>query len=258
MYFIAQEAAMLSGFNLNELFIFPIRDQEARKHFLLGCLIYLAGFFIPIVPWLIVAGYNAILVRQIWNGEKPHLVKWGHWESLFTDGARMLGIRLIYSSPLLILFAVLFLLSFVFPFFSISLQNSSDPNFGTMYMLWALLLAGISLLMMPLSLAVGLLVPAAEIHMIVKDDFRAGLQFKEWWLIFKNNWGGFVVALAILYGLMMVMSFAMQILFMTIVLICLVPFLMAAISMYSAVIQYVAYAKAYKDGQDKVSMTVAP
>ena len=59
---------MLFGFNLNDLFIFPIRDQEARKHFLVGCLLYLAGFIIPIVPWLIVAGYNAILIRQVLNG----------------------------------------------------------------------------------------------------------------------------------------------------------------------------------------------
>jgi hypothetical protein len=29
---------------------------------------------------------------------------------------------------------------------------------------------------------------------------------------------------------------------------------MPAISMYSAVIQYVAYAKAYKDGQEKLAM----
>jgi hypothetical protein len=258
MHFITQEAAMLSRFDLNDLFIFPIRDQEARKHFLMGCLIYLAGFFVPVVPWLITAGYNAILIRQVLNGERPHLVKWEHWESLFKDGARLLGIRLIYSSPLLILFALIFLLSFVFPFFPVFKQNGDNQSIGTMYLLWALLLTGMFFLMMPLSLAVGLLVPAAEVHMILKDDFKAGLELKEWWLIFKNNWGGFVVALAILYGLMMVMSFAMQILFMTLVLICLVPLLIAAISMYSAVIQYVVYAKAYKDGQDKVSMALVP
>ena len=123
-----------------------------------------------------------------------------------------------------------------------------------MYFIVILLFTGIFLLVMPLSIAVGLLVPAVEVHMIAKDDFSAGFQSKEWWLIFKKNWGGFVVALAILYGLLMVMSFAMQILFMTLVLICLLPFLMAVIAMYSAVIQYVAYAKAYKDGQYKLSM----
>ena len=245
---------MLFGFNLNDLFIFPFQDQEARKHFLIGCLIYLAGFFIPIIPWLIVAGYNTILIRQVLNGEKPHLVKWENWEALLKDGARLIGVRLIYSSPLLILLAAIFVLSFVFPFFSVLIQNSDNQSMGAMYLVWVLLLMGTSLVIMPLSLAIGLIVPAAEIHMIAKDDFSAGFQVKEWWLIFKNNWGGFVVALAIVYAVAMVMSFAMQILFITFVLICLLPLFIAVISVYSAVIQYVAYAKAYKDGQDKLSL----
>lgn len=245
---------MLFGFNLNDLFIFPFQDREARKHFLIGCLIYLAGFFIPIIPWLIVAGYNTILIRQVLNGEKPHLVKWENWEALLKDGARLIGVRLIYSSPLLILLAAIFVLSFVFPFFSVLIQNSDNQSMGAMYVVWVLLLTGTSLVIMPLSLAIGLIVPAAEIHMIAKDDFSAGFQVKEWWLIFKKNWGGFVVALAIVYAVAMVMSFAMQIIFITFVLICLLPLFMAVISLYSAVIRYVAYAKAYKDGNDKLSM----
>jgi hypothetical protein len=244
---------MLSGFNLNELFIFPFEDQEARKNFFIGCLVYLACFVIPIIPWLIVAGYNAILIRQVLNGEKPHLVKWENWEALFKDGARLIGIRLIYSSPLLVLFAAIFVLSFVFPLFPVFLQNGDNQSIGGMYLLWMLLLTAIFLLVMPLSIAVGLIVPAAEIHMVEKDDFTAGFQVKEWWPIFKKNWGGFVVALAILYGVTIVMSFAMQIIFVTIVLICLLPLVMPVISMYSAVIQYVAYAKAYKDGRDKLA-----
>jgi hypothetical protein len=245
---------MLFGFNLNDLFIFPFQDQEARKHFLTGCLIYLAGFLIPIIPWLIAAGYNAILIRQVLNGEKPHLVKWGNWETLLRDGARLVGLRLIYSSPLLILLFVIFILSFVFPFFPIVFQNSDSQSIASMYLVVVLLFTATFFLVMPLSLAIGLIVPAAEVHMIVKDDFGAGFQFREWWLIFKKNWGGFVVALAILYAVSMVISFAMQIIFMTLILICLLPLFMPALSMYSAVIQYVAYAKAYKDGQEKLSM----
>jgi uncharacterized protein DUF4013 len=69
--------------------------------------------------------------------------------------------------------------------------------------------------MMPLSLAIGLIVPAAEIHMIAKDDFSAGFQVKEWRPIFKRNWGGFVVALAILYALWMALSIIMQLMFIS-------------------------------------------
>lgn len=243
---------MLVGFNLNNLFLFPIQDQEARRHFLTGCLIYLASFFIPILPWLVLLGYNAILIRQVLNGEKPHLVRWENWEALLKDGVKLLGIRLIYSSPLLALMLPLFLLSFAFPLFPILSQNSDGQSIGAVYLIFALIIMGISLLIMPMSLAVGLIVPAAEIHMIANDDFRAGLRFKEWWSIFRKNWGGFVVALAIVYALMMVMSFAMQIMFVTIILICLLPIFMPVISMYSAAVQYVAFAQAYKIGKDKL------
>ena len=246
---------MLFGFNLNDLFIFPIRDQEARKHFLVGCLLYLAGFIIPIVPWLIVAGYNAILIRQVLNGEQPHLVKWKDWEALLKDGARVAGIRLIFMGPLLILFGGMMILFLVFPLSASLFENGDSQVFGTLYVILMMIFTASMVLVMPLSLAIGLLAPAAEIHMLAKDDFSAGFQFREWWPIFKQNWGGFVVALAILYGISMVTSFAMQILLMTFILICLLPFFLAAISMYSGVIQYVAYAKAYKDGQEKLALS---
>jgi len=252
--FIAQEAGMLFGFDLSELFVFPFRDSESRKHFLVGCFIFLAGFVIPILPWLIASGYNAILMRQVLNGEKPHLVPWENWEALLKDGAKLFGIRLVYSSPLILLLVPILLLSFAFPFFSLFAQNGDSQNVGTAYFTFILLITGISLLIMPLSLAIGLILPAAEVHVIAKDDFMAGFQVREWWPIFKKNWSGFVVALAILYGLMMVTSFAMQILFMTLILICLLPILLPAISMYSMIIQYVTFTQAYKDGRDRLSM----
>ena len=65
---------------------------------------------------------------------------------------------------------------------------------------------------------------------------------------------GFVVALAILYALMMVMSFAMQIMFMTIVLMCLFSVVWPAIWMYYTIIQYVAFTQAYKVGKDGLSV----
>ncbi len=244
---------MLFGFNLNHLFVFPFQDPESRKQFLIGCLIYLAGFFIPILPWLIVTGYNAILVRQVLHGEKPHLVPWENWEALLKDGARLFGVRLIYASPLFVLILPIFLLSFAFPLFTIFNQNGDSQSIGAAYLIFMLIVTGISLLILPVSLAIALVVPAAEVHVIAKDDFTSGFQVKEWWPIFKKNWGGFVVALAILYAVMMVLGIVMQILFITIVLMCLLPFLMPAVSMYYALVQYVAFAQAYKDGNDRLS-----
>ena len=245
---------MLYGFNLSDLLFFPFRDSKSRKYFLIGCLIYLAAFMIPILPWLIASGYSAALIRQVLSGEKPHLVPWDNWEAMLKDGARLVGIRLIYSSPLLLLFVPLVLFSFAVTLYPVFTQNGDSQGFVAAYLIFMLVITGITGLIIPLSLAIGLLVPAAEVHVIAKDDFAAGFQFKEWWPIFKKNWGGFVVALGIIYAIMMVVGVAMQILMITVVLICLLPFFMPAFSMYYSVIHYVAFTQAYKDGEDRLSI----
>src|SRR5574339_251003 len=175
---------MLFGFDLHELFLFPIRDQEARKHFLIGCLVILAGFFIPIVPWLLVTGYNAILIRQVLQGEKPHMVPWQSCEALLKDGLRLYGILLIYSSPLLILLVPFFLMFFALPFLAVLLENGESSGGGWISFFSVLASSGAFLLVMPLSLVLGLIVPAAELHVVASDDFMAGFQGKEWWAIF--------------------------------------------------------------------------
>ena len=240
---------MLFGFNLNHLLVFPFQNEEARKHFLIGCLVYLAGFVIPILPWIVAAGYSAILIRQVLNGEKPHLVPWENWENLLKDGAMLFGIRLVYSLPLFLLMLPLFLLAFGSPFLPFLSQNMESGEFTLLSMVFTFGLMLTSLLMFPLSMVLGLIIPAAEIYTIDKADFSAGFRVREWWAIFKKNWGGFVLAMAIWYGVMMVMGVVMQFMMLTFVLICLLPFFISALSMYTSVIQYTAFAQAYQDGK---------
>lgn len=244
---------MLFGFNLNELLLFPVRDQEARKHFLVGSLLYLASFIIPIVPWLIVAGYNAIVIRQVLQGEKPHLVPWENWEELLKDGARLFGIRLVYYIPVFLLITPLILVSFAFSFYPRILQGMEGQNTATAFYFLILIAIGLVFVMFPVSIAYMLIVPAAEVHMFARDDFKAGFQVNQWWPIFKKNWGGFPVALGIAYVLSIVFSIAMQFMLFTLVLICLLPFVLAPFAMYSTVIQHAAFAQAYKVGLERLS-----
>lgn len=246
---------MLSS-NLNHLFVFPFQDEESRKHFLIGCLVYLAGFFIPILPWLVVEGYNAILIRQVLNGERPHLVPWENWEKLFKDGAMLFGIRLVYSLPLILLMLPLFVMAFGAPFFPLLIEDADIREVGITSAVFMMVFMGMSVLIMPLSLAVGLIVPTAEIHAVDQGDFAAGFRVRDWWQIFEKNWGGFVVALAIFYGLMMVTSLLMQFLMFTMILACLFPLLLPVLSMYYSLIQYTAFAQAYKEGKDRLSVSL--
>ena len=70
---------MFFGFDLKEILMFPFKDQESRKYFLIGCLVALAAFFIPIVPYLVLFGYAVRIARQVMNNESPRMIAWDDW-----------------------------------------------------------------------------------------------------------------------------------------------------------------------------------
>lgn len=241
---------MLSGLDLNQLFLFPIRDGEARKQFLIGTLIYLAGSIVPIVPFVLAVGYTARIMRQVLNGEQPRMTAWDRWEEFLQDGIRMFGVRLIYMAPLLIVIFPLILIMFAMPFWMETL-SSSDADM--LLALIPLAVAAVFMLIVPVSFALGIATFAAETHVVQTADFAAAFRFREWWDIFRRNWGGFLIAFAISYVLSMVLTVLVQIAMITIILICLLPLILPGIAMYTTLVMYAALAKAYKDGKDKLA-----
>ncbi len=240
---------MFSNFNIEQILTFPIKEAESRRNFLIGVLVYFSGFIIPILPMILVMGYIARLMRQVMNSEEPHMPAWDDWGSMLKDGVYIFGIRIIYTLPLLIIFIPLFLGVMFLP---VWLNSNSGSN--EMLILFPFLLSGLmTLIIFPLSLALGIVVPAAEAHTIAQDDFVAGFRIREWWRIFRANLGGFIIA----YLISMLASFAstiiMQILMVTIILICILPFLMPAILMYTMLVMYTAFAQAYRNGKNKLA-----
>jgi hypothetical protein len=64
---------VLSNFNIEHILTFPFKETEDQKNFLIGALVYFAGFIIPILPLIFVMGYIARIMRQVFNGETPHM-----------------------------------------------------------------------------------------------------------------------------------------------------------------------------------------
>jgi len=237
----------MSNFNLSELFLFPVKDSEARKNFLIASAIYLAAFFIPLLPLIVVTGYTARIIRGVVNGEAPTMPNWDDWESMFKDGAYMFGVRLVFTLPL---FVILFPLIFGLVLIPISLNSNGS---GDQFPIAIPIVIGIVLLVVfPLSMILGLLIPAAEIHSVVRNNFAAGFRFREWWPIFRSNWTGFLLALLLAYGASMALAAMVGIAVITIVLFCVMPIVMPPISAYLTLIMYAAFAKAYKDGQEQI------
>jgi hypothetical protein len=107
---------------------------------------------------------------------------------------------------------------------------------------------------LPVSLVIGVLLPIAEVHVVEKGEFAAGFRFREWWAIFKANWSGFLLALAISYAASFALTLIVQFAMLTLVLICLLPFITPAIALYLSLVMYTAFAQAYKVGRDKLAV----
>ena len=102
------------------------------------------------------------------------------------------------------------------------------------------------------SIILWVFLPPALAHVVAKDSFAAGFQFRDWWKIFKANIGGFILSMVIAGGLYMGLMLVMQIIYMTIILCILLPFLIAFISAYLAIIIFTLFAQAYRDGVMKL------
>lgn len=241
---------MPAGTDLTQILLFPVKDSEARKHFLIGCAIVLAGFIVPIIPYLLIFGYAAQIVRQIFDGEEPRMTAWDNWGGLFQDGARMFGVRLVYILPILLIAFPMFLAGVAMP---IIMENVNSSEVDAVMVVFALVMLVFGCLLTLLSLPLGLVIPAAEMRAVTKNEFAAGFRFRKWWGIFRANLGGFIAAFAIFYALSMLLGVVIQIMVATLILACLLPFVIPAVSMYSMLMKYAMFAQAYKVGMDKLA-----
>lgn len=241
---------MFFGIDLNQIFTFPFKDAESRKYFLIGCLVALASFVIPLLPYFVLYGYSARIAKQVLNNEAPHMIPWDDWEGMFKNGAKMFGIRIIYSLPIFMIMVPLFIAMFTMPILTSSMSSSELDVFFPVFML---IFFGSMCLIIPISLPLAVIIPAAEIHVVKKNEFVAGFRIREWWAILRANISGFIAAFAVYYVSSMVLTIALQIVVATLIFACLLPLVLPAIVMYILLIMYTTIAQAYKVGKEKLA-----
>jgi hypothetical protein len=239
--------------NLQEILLFPVRDDHARKQFLLACLAALAGFVIPIVPFVLLAGYSAIVMRQIMDERKPpSMPEWQgrDWSAMLLDGLRLYGIQFVLTLPLLLLmgFGIFFLMGG-----TIATTIASEEGaraLAPIGLLFMFIGVGFMMFIALLSLPYTVIVSAAGPHVITKGSFTAGFEFREWWQVLRKGVGQFILAYAIVLVVSFVFAAVMQIAALTIVLMCVVPFVMIPYTAYLLLITNALYAQAYATGRD--------
>jgi hypothetical protein len=237
--------------NLQATLLFPVRDAESRKQFLIASVIMLASMIVPLLPAWIVMGYGAKIMRQIIDeGREPSMPDWqgSDWGALLMEGLRLWGVRMLYSLPLMILMGCGFMVMFAGTGVLASASEGGDvpPALGGLAFMIGF---GVIMLLGLLALPLGIVLGAVESHVVTKNSFQAAFQFKEWAPIFRKSFVQFLLAYLMIMGVSFILTFAMQIAMMTIVLLCVLPFLMMGISIYLVMVMSALFAQAYAAGR---------
>ena len=236
---------------LKALFSYPFRQPGWSQKLIILAGLILAGYILPILPWLAAAGYAAEIMRRTALGEgEPELPEWSDWGGLLTDGLRIAGVGVIFSIPLFIIFACGFGPYFTSLFAMIS-SGGDDRVTGMVlpFMMGSSMFIVVSMLCSFLySCLIGIPLPAALAHAVVKRSFAAVFKISEWWKIFRANIGGFIIASLLVWVIAFTLQFVTQLLVSTFVL-CLLAFIAPiVITPYVAVLSAYLYGQAYREG----------
>ena len=243
--------------NWQETLLFPVKDSEARKQFLIACLVALAGFIIPLVPTLILMGYGVKIMRQVIEERKsPSMPDWqgSNWSEMLMDGLQVFGIQIILMLPLLLLMGCGFIFTFGGSLGFAALADESTRAFAPVGGLFFFIGLGLIMLFTLLSFPYGIIISAAIPHSVANNSFAAGFNFKEWFPIFRAGLGNFILSYVFVIVISFVFMFAIQFAMMTIILMCVVPFLMIPYSAYLTLITNTIYSQAYVTGRDALQM----
>jgi hypothetical protein len=240
---------MLHKFNLGDYLGYPFENGESQKNFLIGWLVMLAGFFIPLLPFIILYGYISQVMEKVLNGERPSMPAWSNWEKLFKDGLRLYGVRMIFTLPSLILiFGMMVLyLGGVFLVFA-----QDQPSLALIAVLVALFF-GVFCLMIPIGIITTVLAYPAGAHAVAKQRFAAGFSFGEWWPILRTNVGSFLLIIGVTWVISFATGILLQLLYITIILACLAPFIMPILMFYMLLVIEPMAAQSYRDGREKLN-----
>jgi hypothetical protein len=173
-------------FDFAKPFSYVFDDPRWLQKILIGGLFYLAGFLL--VGWFFLLGYVAQVTRNIIAGDPRPLPEWDDLGGFFSEGARLIGVMLLYFFPLLILG-----LMFIFPSIALdTIDNEAVQAIGGVTM------GCLSCLLVPLWLAVFLFLPGSLLFAMVEQRFGAAFEFGRIWRFIRANVGNYLLAILIL------------------------------------------------------------
>jgi hypothetical protein len=198
-------------------------------------------------------GYSAKIMRQVIEEKKtPSMPAWqgSDLSEMLIDRLRLWGAQLVLMLPLFLLMGcgMIFMMSgsVGFAAFSDSNGDAFAPVGMLLFMAGFLFFGLFGVLSLPYSVIISAVLP----HVAIKRSFQAAFEFNEWFSIFRQALGQFILAYVVIMIASFIVAIAMQIAFITIILICIIPFLMIPYIAYQMLIMNTVFAQAYAMGQD--------
>lgn len=235
----------------SDLFTYPFRAPGWQRKALIGGALVLAPLTVigfPLVFMLL--GYQLRALRATIQQGEPALPDWSDPWRLLVDGFKLWLVSIIYGLPMLALMVFVWgvMAGGMIGMAASPLAGNEEALGATMGLMYLCFFPLIGLIY-PISFAIIFLQMVGITRIAVEGRFSAGLEIGEVWRMAKTNWKQYLVAFivwyALLFGLSMLVSFTIY----TVVLICIYPFLLAAVSWYSVVLSAALYGLAYRETQ---------
>jgi len=173
------------GYDFARPFTFFFDDPEWVPKVLIGGLFVLASFLIVGVFFLL--GYIARLMRNVIAGVANPLPAWDDLGEYFSEGLRLFGVTMVYTLPMIFLAIAVMIPAGIMS----NVDDEVARNLG------GCALGSVWCIIVPLSFALMLFLPAALLWAVTQQRFGAAFEFAEIWSFIKSNIGNYLLAIVV-------------------------------------------------------------
>jgi hypothetical protein len=175
-------------------FTFLTEDPAWLTKILVGGLFMLLSAVLVGVPFVL--GYWARTVKNVAAG-KPHpLPEWDDLGGIFSDGLRLVGVYLVYGIGITVALALIGGVLMV-PFIALGAAGAGDDASGVLAALGGLGTLVLWAVVMLVSLAAVVYLPAAMMRSALRDSFAEGFAWREIFGFIQANLGNYALSIVI-------------------------------------------------------------
>jgi hypothetical protein len=229
---------------------FPFRSPDWQGRFVVGSVLLLGSFIIPVLPAIFVYGYVMEVLRQAVRGEQVSLPAWEDWGRFWKDGWRAFLVGLAFLAPGVIVLCGGSLLYFLGSLSLPAFENSGGdlPGFAVLLFFLSFGVFFLSLFGGTLLSIVGVVpLPFATAHLAAQNELAAAFRPSEWWPALRRVRADYLIAWVVVTGLVGVWYLAAGLAYYSLVLCCLVPLVGAPFGLYISLVAAALFGETYRE-----------